>query len=458
VPLFSQPGERLLNKKGNKMQLNLSLRNLGRPFLILWGGTTISLFGKMLASFALNVWVFQKSGSVLIFSGMVAATTVPALLILPWSGCFADRVDRRYVLVISSCFTVILAFALAAQLWIDRLAIWHLYAFNIFAAAISAFESPAYQATVSSLLSKKQLTRGVGLIGFSRNLFATLAPMAAGGLLGYIGLQGIIIMYISLACIAIALVIKAVTCMPVVEALTEPKAYFSVRSVLRNFVESISYFQKQRLLMGLLAYVIILNSLLALVSTLFIPLVLSNYTARELGLIMAIGGLGSMLGSGILFVSDALKHLMKIILACDAILSTCILLSGSSNSLVLYLSCAFIAMFAGAVGGGCSTSLWMRKIPLERQGSIFALVGTIALVMVLIVTVAGGFIADHVFEPALSSRGILVDCVNFWLSIGKGSGLNLVFVLCGFLGVLSSLGAFMHSRFRNMDSFVPDGR
>ncbi len=440
------------------MQLNFSIRSLGLPFLILWAGTTVSLFGKMLASFALNVWVFQKSGSVLIYSGMVAATTLPALLILPWSGSFADRMDRRYVLVISSSSSIILALALATLLWSDQLAIWHLYAFNVFVSAISAFENPAYQATVSSLLSKEQLTRGVGLIGLSSNLFATLAPMVAGGLLGFIGLQGIVSIDIFLAFVATALVVKAVSCMPSIEASTEPKEYFSVRRVLSNFYESISYFKKRRLLMGLFAYVIILNSLLALVSTLFTPLVLSNYTARDLGLIMSIGSIGSLLGSGFLFVSDKLKRLMKIILACNAVLSICIFLGGSRNSLVLYSSCAFIAMLAGAVGGGCSTSLWMCKLPLERQGSIFALVGTIGLVMALVVTVAGGFIADQVFEPALASGGILVDTVGVWLSTGKGKGLSLVFVLCGFLGALLSLAALMHRRFRNMERFVPDGR
>ena len=440
------------------MQLDFSIRSLGRPFLILWAGTTVSLFGKMLASFALNVWVFQKSGSVLIYSGMVAATTLPALLILPWSGSFADRMDRRYVLVMSSGSSIILALVLAALLWYDQLAIWHLYAFNVFAAAISAFENPAYQATVSSLLSKEQLTRGVGLIGVSANLFATLAPMAAGGLLGYIRLQGIVTIDILMACVATALVVKAVACMPPVEVSTKPKEYLSVRRVLRNFFESISYFKKRRLLMGLFAYVIILNSLLALVSTLFTPLVLSNYTASDLGVIMAIGSIGSLLGSGFLFVSDTLKRLMKIILACNAVLSICVLLGGSSNSLILYSSCAFVAMLAGAVGGGCSTSLWMLKLPLERQGSIFALVGTIALVMALVVTVAGSFIADHVFEPALASGGILVDTMGVWLSTGKGKGLSLVFVFCGFSGALLSLAALMHRRFRNMEHFVPDGR
>lgn len=440
------------------MQFDISFRSLGLPFLILWTGITVSLVGNMLVAFCLNVWAFQHSGSVLVYSGMVVATTLPALFVLPLAGNFADRMDRRYVLIASCSLNVIFSLALAALLWCNRLAIWHLYVFNVLVATVSAFEKPAYQATVSSLLSKEQLTRGVGLLSLSSNLLATFSPMVAGALLCVIGLPGILLIQITMACIATALVVKAISCMPPIATALDSKQALSIRGVLRNFYESMSFFKKRRLLMGLLAYVVILNSLLALVTTLFTPLVLSNYTENELGLIMTIAGIGSLLGSGFLFVTENLKRLMKIVLTCDAILSICILVGGSGNSLVLYSGCVFIAMLAGAVGDGCSTSLWMRKLPLERQGSIFALVGTIALIMVSVVTVAGGFLADHVFEPALGSGGIWGDSIGIWLGTGKGRGLSFVFVLCGFMGAMLSMAALTHRRFRNMESFIPDGR
>ena len=440
------------------MRVVFSLRSLGRPFLILWAGITTSMIGSLLASFALSVWVFQHSGSVLVYSGMVAATTLPALLILPWAGNLADRIDRRYVLVASCFCSIIVSLSLAALLWCDRLAIWHLYAFNVLVAAISAFTNPAYQATVSSLLDKEQLTRGVGLMGMSSNLFAGFTPMIAGGLLGVVGLPGIILINIVMICIATVLVVKAIAYIPAIATFMDPKECLSIRRVMANFFDSVSFFIKRRLLMGLLAYLVILNSLISFVSTLFTPLVLSNHTASQLGLIMTIGSIGSLLGSGFLFVKDTLKRFMKIILTCNVILSSCIMVGGSGNSIVLYSGCAFIAMLAGAVGSGCGTSLWMRKVPLERQGSIFALVGTIALIMMSVVTVVGGFIADNVFEPALGSGGIWVDSISVWLGTGKGKGLSLEFIICGFLGVMLSLAAMTHRRFRNMERYVPDSR
>jgi diaminobutyrate-2-oxoglutarate transaminase len=295
-------------------------------------------------------------------------------------------------------------------------------------------------------------------MGFTSNLIATFSPMAAGGLLGLIGLPSVILINAVMVCTATALVVKAVSCMPAIETSMNQKESFSIRRVMRNFFESMSFFKKRRLMMGLLTYVVILNSLIALVSTLLTPLVLSNHTASELGLIMAMGGIGSLLGSAFLFITGTVKRLMKIILICDAILSICIIGGGSANSVAFYSACAFLGMLAGAVAGGCGTSLWMRKLPLERQGSIFALVGTIALIMMSVVSVVGGFVADYVFEPALESGGIWGDSIGIWLGTGKGRGLSLVFVICGSLGSMLSVAALTHRRFRNMESFVPDGR
>jgi hypothetical protein len=46
-----------------------SLTVLGRPFYLLWCGETVALIGTSLMEFALGVWVYQKTGSALDFSG-----------------------------------------------------------------------------------------------------------------------------------------------------------------------------------------------------------------------------------------------------------------------------------------------------------------------------------------------------------------------------------------------------
>lgn len=445
------------------MQLNLSLGSLGRPFLVLLAGITVSLMGPLLIAFALSVSIYQHTNSVMAFSGMVVAQALPPLFILPWAGSLADRDERRrYVLIGAGFAKLILALVLALMVWTHSLALWNFYAFNVVIASILAFEVPALKTAVSLLLSKDQMIRGNGLIGLTTNLVQILAPMAASGLIGFIGLYGIALIEIGTCCLAIVLVLKAISYLPTAASADEPSSVsqkrISFRSVMGNFTEAMSFFKRRRLMIRMLAYFVMLTSLMDLVSLLITPLVLSNHTANDLGLILTIAAAGSLIGSGLLFVAENPGRLMVIFLSSNVILSICVLVAGGGNSVGLYSVCAFIAMLAGAVGNGCVETFWMRKIPLARQGSIFALLWAILSLAQPVVAVSGGFLADKVFGPALATGGALANSVGLWLGAGKGQGLSLVFVICGALCALLSLAALMHGRLRNIDSYVPDGR
>ncbi len=52
------------------MNVIASLRALGRPFLLMWAGQTVSMVGSAISGFAFGVWIFQGSGKVLDFAGM----------------------------------------------------------------------------------------------------------------------------------------------------------------------------------------------------------------------------------------------------------------------------------------------------------------------------------------------------------------------------------------------------
>ena len=62
------------------------LRALGRPFWLLWIGETTSMFGTQLVQFALGVWIYERTGSVLNFAASVVASVLPAVLVMPIAG------------------------------------------------------------------------------------------------------------------------------------------------------------------------------------------------------------------------------------------------------------------------------------------------------------------------------------------------------------------------------------
>jgi len=414
--------------------------------------------GSSLTSFALGVWLFEHTAKVLEFAGLIMSGLLPMALVSPWAGAIADRCDKRYVILVADSVAAATTFVLIVLLWQGGLQIWRLYAINLVVSITRVFRAPAYLALATSLLSTGQIPRASGLMGVSADLVAICAPTVAAALMVAAGLPCIAIIDIVAFCIGTMLLLK------VFSALASPAAQ-SLASVdssrigsFAYFVESFLFFRRHRLMSGLLCYAALQASLIALVTTLLTPLILSNHSVGTLGLIMTIGGLGGLLGSGYLVMVGPRRGLMVGLLICDGVVSACVLVAGLHNSAIVYAGCSFLACAAASAAYGLSGALWMRKVPVGQQGRIFALIGMVVMLAAPLVVVAGGFAADRIFEPALASGSVLAANATALLGAGKGKGLALVFVLSGLIGLALSLAALGHTRLRNIDLLVPDAR
>ncbi|MEF3076189.1 MFS transporter [Methylobacter sp. Wu1] len=432
-----------------------SLAMMGRPFYLLWCGETVALIGASLMEFALGVWVYQKTGSALDFSGVLVAAILPAVFIMPIAGGIVDRFDRRYVMVAADLTAVALLLMLAWFLWHNSLDIEHLYVFNVAMSLIAAFRTPAYTASVSKLLPKEKYTQASGLMGVSSNVLSMFAPLVAGSLMAAIGLQGIVFIDITAFAMGSILILNAF--------FYTGRASGNIGKIRADDTEAVSgsvalalvFFKKEPLMLWLLVYTVLQQGFVTLASTMIMPLVLSHYSENDLGVILTVGGVGGLIGSILLTVMGELKRLMLWALAADVMLALCILLVGVNTSFNLYCVSVFTALLVGGFAQGCNHSLWMRKIPNKFQGRIFSIINVAALLTISIVVMAGGFSADQIFEPALSEGGLLEQTLGPWIGTGKGRGIGLMFVISGFIGALISLVGFL-TRLRRLDLIVPD--
>jgi MFS family permease len=432
-----------------------SLTMMGRPFYLLWCGETVALIGASLMEFALGVWVYQKTGSALDFSGVLVAAILPAVFIMPIAGSIVDRFDRRYVMVVADLTAVALLLMLAWFLWHNSLDVEHLYVFNVAVSLIAAFRTPAYTASVSKLLPKEKYTQASGLMGVSSNVLSMFAPLVAGSLMAAIGLQGIVFIDITAFAMGSILILNAFFYAARVNNNINKIRDDDTEAVSGSVALALVFFRKEPLMMWLLVYTVLQQGFVTLASTMIMPLVLSHYSENDLGVILTIGGVGGLIGSILLTVMGELKRLMLWALAADVVLALCILLVGVNTSFNLYCVSVFTALLVGGFAQGCNHSLWMRKIPNEYQGRIFSIINVAALLTVSIVVMAGGFSADQIFEPALSEGGLLEQTLGPWIGTGKGRGIGLMFVICGFIGVLISLIGSL-TRLRRLDLIVPD--
>lgn len=111
----------------------------------------------------------------------------PQLLMLPFSGLAADRIDRRKLVFATQSGLGALALGLGLLTVSGRVQLWHVYVFAFLLGCVSAFDSPARQSFVSELVGDADLPNAVGLNSTSFNAARLVGPAIGGVLIAAIG-------------------------------------------------------------------------------------------------------------------------------------------------------------------------------------------------------------------------------------------------------------------------------
>ena len=166
---------------------------LGRDYILLVMGQGLSLFGSMMLRFAMSMWVLDETGSATVFASVLAAAIVPTILLSPFGGVLADRVNRRTIMVALDASSGLLV--LAATSWFavqdGGFSIIAVGALMVSLSVLSAFETPTVQAALPQLLrgsGEAVIRRGMAVINQVQQLSSLLPSFIGGALYGLIGI------------------------------------------------------------------------------------------------------------------------------------------------------------------------------------------------------------------------------------------------------------------------------
>jgi MFS family permease len=141
----------------NRSNSNRKPLNGFNVFLIIWAGQFVSTLGTGMTRFVLLIWAYQETGSATTLALLGFFAWLPYVIISPFAGVWVDRLDRRWVLILSDlgsgCMTLLLGFFF----WQGELAIWHIYLLEGMTAVFDAFQAPASTLSPPSS-SKKRIT------------------------------------------------------------------------------------------------------------------------------------------------------------------------------------------------------------------------------------------------------------------------------------------------------------
>ncbi|MCG7631882.1 MFS transporter [Gordonia McavH-238-E] len=156
-------------------------------YRLFYAGMAVSMTGSWMQATAQAWLVLTLSGSASVLGLIVALQALPVLLIGPYAGVIADRVDRRRLLIVLQSMMGLLAAALAVITLAGVVEVWHVGVLAVMLGLGHAFEQPARQAFIHQIVGKDLIRNAVTLNSVMVNAARAVGPAVAGVVLGLVG-------------------------------------------------------------------------------------------------------------------------------------------------------------------------------------------------------------------------------------------------------------------------------
>jgi MFS family permease len=171
------------------------LQKKGLRFI--FGANMVSMIGSGMNSAAVAWYILQATHSEIALGTFAVVQTIPALLLLPFTGVIIDREDRRRLVMMLDAIRALIILAVSLLAFAGKAKIWELYAMNMLVAAGFWMFWP----TITALI--QELTPGDEFVHANTFLLAGVQGgwLIAGSIVGFvynkIGLGGVLLIDVS---------------------------------------------------------------------------------------------------------------------------------------------------------------------------------------------------------------------------------------------------------------------
>lgn len=423
-----------------------------RMYWIVWAGNLISSMGTSIGSFSLVVWIYDQTKSASQFSTMMTLAAVTSLVCMPIGGSFADRFDRRKILIAGNLASAVMTLLMVSAFYTGQMKVWYSYIIAVVMNAIGSLTFPAFLSSIRLLVPRGQLVRVAGLTQTAHALTGMAMPPLAGLLISQIHYHGVIA--IDMVTFLFAALTLFFVRIPRPAALTADVA--EQRSVWGDMVFAWRYIRTRAGLFSLLSLFALTNFIGGIINVVLGPLILSFASPTELGVVNAASTGGMLLGAFIISLWGGPKRRVQGIFWGFLAQACLLFLAGLEPSVPLLAFAMFLAMFVTPFILSCNQAIWQLKVDPAAQGRVLASRATIGMAASPIAFAIAGPLSDYVFRPLLVEGGPLADSVGRVIGVGPGRGTALLLIVMGVVVILTVLAAFVNPRLRNVETELPD--
>ena len=347
---------------------------------MVFGAQIVSYLGDWFAFVALAGLVEDVTDSRFLVSLVLVSMTIPGLFMSPIAGSFADRFDRRKILIVVS---ILQAFAALLLLLHSAAGIWITFLSQCLIAGLAAFVGPSTSASVPNLVDNEDdLRKTNALFGSTWGIMLAVGA-ALGGLFAAVFGRNAAFIANAVSFVVAALLFAGVKC-PMQSERTQNSSVGRVRPIA-DMKEAINVAKKDPVILALLCSKMtfavgagIVSQLAVLASNVF------NVGDSGRGLLIGVRGIGSGLGP-ILGARIAGRDMAKLLKVCGyAGLVFAVCYVGAALSPFIGMAAVFIALahLSGGAQWTLSTLGLQMESPDHVRGRVMA--GDMAMVNTMI--------------------------------------------------------------------------
>ncbi|MDA0634033.1 amino acid adenylation domain-containing protein [Nonomuraea sp. MCN248] len=420
-----------------------------RRFLAVSAFQLLSMVGTAVTDFAIPIWVYTTTGSLLNFALLVALAIMPGVLAAPLIGALVDRHGKRAMMALGNCAAGAVQLVFGVLLWTGTLATWHIYPLVALLSITLVFQRLAYTAALPQLVPKQYLGHAAGVVQLLAGTSQFVAPLLAVALLAGIGLGGILV--IDVISFGVVLAALALIRFPATMALERRETLAA--ELAGGFRMSLG----NRHLRSALLYFAVLNVMLAAVLMSISPLVLSFADLDTAGRISFIGGLGATLGGVIVALwGGPRRRRMRAVLLGTLVLSLFAVVTGMYASPLVVGLGAFGLWCSLSVVNGVFMTIIHVKVPQRFHGRVMAFNQMISWSTLPVGMAVVAPLGERLLEPLLMPGGALAGTVGAVIGVGQGRGIAFMYVLLGLGIAVLALVAMRIPVLAGFDEAVPE--
>jgi predicted MFS family arabinose efflux permease len=146
----------------------------------MWLGACVSTIGTFVQQFAQSWLVYDLTKDPFYLGLDLFLGQLPIMLFSLFGGVFADRLDRKKMLLASQYIQMICAFVLAVLFATHTVRVWHILTLSFFVGAGQSFGGPAYSAILPTLVDSADLANAISMNSIQFNLARIIGPTLGG--------------------------------------------------------------------------------------------------------------------------------------------------------------------------------------------------------------------------------------------------------------------------------------